>query len=35
MSALLTQEYADRIGADKYARDAMDSVWYAEEVMDQ
>ena len=28
--AVLTQEYADKIGADKYARDAMDTVRYAE-----
>ncbi|MGN1346039.1 MAG: cobalamin-dependent protein, partial [Eubacteriales bacterium] len=30
--AVLTQEYADRIGADKYARDAMETVRYAEEI---
>lgn len=30
--AVLTQEYADRIGADRYARDAMETVRYAEEV---
>lgn len=30
--AVLTQEYADRIGADKYAKDAMESVRYADEV---
>lgn len=30
--AVLTQEYADKIGADKYAKDAMDTVRYAEEV---
>ncbi len=30
--AVLTQEYADAIGADKYAKDAMESVRYAEEV---
>ncbi len=30
--AVLTQEYADRIGADKYARDAMETVRYAEQV---
>lgn len=29
--AVLTQEYADRIGADKYAKDAMETVRYAEE----
>lgn len=28
--AVLTQEYADKIGADKYAKDAMESVRYAE-----
>lgn len=30
--AVLTQEYADAIGADKYAKDAMDTVRYAEEI---
>ena len=30
--AVLTQEYADMIGADKYAKDAMGAVRYAEEV---
>lgn len=30
--AVLTQEYADSIGADKYAKDAMDAVRYAEEI---
>ena len=30
--AVLTQEYADLIGADKYAKDAMESVRYAEEI---
>jgi 5-methyltetrahydrofolate--homocysteine methyltransferase len=29
---VLTQEYADSIGADKYVRDAMDTVRYAEEI---
>ena len=29
--AVLTQEYADKIGADKYAKDAMEAVRYAEE----
>ncbi len=29
--AVLTQEYADKIGADKYTRDAMEAVRYAEE----
>lgn len=33
--AVLTQEYADRIGADKYARDAMETVRYAEEINSQ
>ncbi len=28
--AVLTQEYADKIGADKYAKDAMETVRYAE-----
>ncbi len=31
--AVLTQEYADQIGADAYCKDAMASVKYAEEVM--
>ena len=31
--AVLTQEYADKIGADKYARDAMEAVRYAEEII--
>jgi len=31
--AVLTQECADKIGADKYARDAMEAVRYAEEVI--
>jgi 5-methyltetrahydrofolate--homocysteine methyltransferase len=30
--AVLTQEYADRIGADRYAKDAMEAVRYAEKV---
>jgi len=30
--AVLTQEYADKIGADKYAKDAMEAVRYAEEI---
>ncbi len=30
--AVLTQEYADMIGADKYAKDAMETVRYAETV---
>ena len=30
--AVLTQEYADQIGADKYAKDAMEAVRYAEEI---
>jgi 5-methyltetrahydrofolate--homocysteine methyltransferase len=28
----MTQEYADKIGADKYAKDAMETVRYAEEM---
>ena len=28
--AVLNQEYADAIGADKYAKDAMETVRYAE-----
>ncbi|MBQ7828073.1 MAG: homocysteine S-methyltransferase family protein [Clostridia bacterium] len=31
--AVLTQEYADKIGADKYAKDAMESVRYAESIV--
>ncbi len=30
--AVLTREYADRIGADKYAKDAMETVRFAEDV---
>lgn len=30
--AVLTQEYADKIGADKYAKDAMETVRYAEAI---
>ena len=30
--AVLTQEYADTMGADQYCRDAMASVNYAEQV---
>ena len=30
--AVLTREYADAIGADKYAKDAMEAVRYAEEI---
>jgi 5-methyltetrahydrofolate--homocysteine methyltransferase len=30
--AVLTREYADSIGADKYAKDAMETVRYAEEI---
>lgn len=33
--AVLTQDYADKIGADKYAKDAMESVRYAESVINQ
>ena len=32
--AVLNQEYADNIGADKYCRDAMETVRYAEEIND-
>ena len=32
--AVLTQEYADKIGADKYAKDAMETVRYAESIME-
>jgi 5-methyltetrahydrofolate--homocysteine methyltransferase len=32
--AVLTKEYADRIGADKYAKDAMETVRYAQEIAD-
>lgn len=32
--AVLTQEYADKIGADKYAKDAMETVRYAEKIVD-
>ncbi len=31
--AVLTQEYADKIGADKYAKDAMETVRFAEEYL--
>lgn len=31
--AVLTQDYADKIGADKYAKDAMEAVRYAEETL--
>jgi 5-methyltetrahydrofolate--homocysteine methyltransferase len=30
--AVMTQEYSDQIGADKYCKDAMDTVRYAEEL---
>ena len=30
--AVLTKDYADAIGADKYAKDAMETVRYAEEI---
>ncbi len=30
--AVLTQEYSDKIGADKYAKDAMEAVRFAEEI---
>ena len=31
--AVLTEEYAQKIGADKYAKDAMETVRYAQEIM--
>lgn len=31
--AVLTQEYADKVGADSYAKDAMETVRYAEQVV--
>lgn len=31
--AVLTKDYADKIGADKYAKDAMETVRYAEEII--
>jgi 5-methyltetrahydrofolate--homocysteine methyltransferase len=31
--AVLTKEYAEKIGADKYAKDAMETVRYAESIM--
>lgn len=33
--AVLTQEYADKIGADKYAKDAMETVRYAEHICEE
>ena len=33
--AVLTPEYADKIGADKYAKDAMDAVRYAQQITKQ
>ncbi len=33
--AVLTQEYADRIGADRYAKDAMEAVRYAEGLINE
>lgn len=33
--AVLTQEYADMIGADHYSKDAMQTVYYAEELMNR
>ena len=33
--AVLTKEYADEIGADKYARDAMETVRYAESIVNE
>ena len=31
--AVMTKEYADAIGADCYAKEAMDTVRYAEEIL--
>jgi 5-methyltetrahydrofolate--homocysteine methyltransferase len=31
--AVLTKEYADTMGADKYAKDAMETVRFAEETI--
>lgn len=33
--AVLTQEYADMIGADFYGKDAMQSVYYAERLLNK
>ncbi len=33
--AVMTQEYADKIGADVYARDAMDTVRYAQKIFEE
>ncbi len=33
--AVLTKDYADKIGADRYAKDAMEAVRYAEEIMEK
>ena len=33
--AVLTQEYADKVGADKYAKDALATVRYAEQINDK
>lgn len=33
--AVLTREYADKIGADKYAKDAMETVRYAEHICEE
>ncbi len=33
--AVLTKDYADKIGADRYGRDAMDAVRYAEEIFNK
>jgi 5-methyltetrahydrofolate--homocysteine methyltransferase len=33
--AVLTEDYARSIGADKYAKDAMEAVRYAEEIEKQ
>ena len=33
--AVLTKDYADKIGADKYAKDAMEGVRYALDIFSQ
>ena len=33
--AVLNKEYADAIGADKYSKDAMETVRYAEQIVNQ
>jgi len=33
--AVLTEDYAQKIGADKYARDAMETVRYAQKITEK